>query len=57
MKDVYVCVSIAGGGTEVRLKIAFYPTVWFIDSLSKIFPLSPRCLVKSLLQVHSTYTS
>ena len=33
---VCVCVCVCCRvGTEVRLKIAFSPTVWLIDSLSK----------------------
>ena len=56
VKDV--CVSVCCRvGTDVRLKIAFSPTVWLTESLSKFCPSSPRCLVKSLLQVHSTCTS
>lgn len=51
---VFVCVCCRVG-TEIRLKIAFSPTVWLIDSLSKFCPLSPRCLVKSSTSTQCMY--
>ena len=56
MKDVYVYAHMEQGDV-LRLdwrQIIYSPAAWFIDPLSILYPLPPSCLVKCLLQMHST---